>query len=81
MRTLKEVRKVIEYRGGFVFKTSRVCMIWKHYRDERTDNEIAKEFTGKSPFDKEEISQDETDYYLQQGLGGAEIEELRRRGR
>ncbi len=48
---------------------------------ESVSNEIAKEFTGKSPFDKEEISQDETDYYLQQGLGGAEIEELRRRGR
>ena len=46
MRTLREVRKVIEYRGGCVFKTSRVCMIWKHYRDERPDNEIAKEFGG-----------------------------------
>ena len=46
MRTLKEVRKITQRKDGAIFKTQKVCMIWKHYNDKRTDNEIAKEFGG-----------------------------------
>ncbi len=46
MRTLNEVRKITQRKDGSIFKTERVCMIWKHLSDNRSDNEIAKEFGG-----------------------------------
>jgi len=43
---LKEVRKITQMKDGAIFKTERVCMIWKASSDKRPDSEIAKEFGG-----------------------------------